>query len=93
MGAGGANHDPAFLARLGRVTAATEVSRLLGAQASQRRSAPAGGAVEGAIARVYATETLLRGSGALLDATGPAGLLPAGAPGAAADGELQHLYR
>jgi 3-oxocholest-4-en-26-oyl-CoA dehydrogenase alpha subunit len=89
----GADRDPAFLARLGRVAAATEVSRLLGAQASQRRSTPAGGAVEGAIAKVYATEALLRGSGALLDATGAAGLLPAGAPGAAADGELQHLYR
>jgi hypothetical protein len=89
----GADRDPAFLARLGRVTAATEASRLLGAQASQRRSSPAGGAVEGAIAKVYATEALLRGSGALLDATGAAGLLPPRAPGAAADGELQHLYR
>jgi 3-oxocholest-4-en-26-oyl-CoA dehydrogenase alpha subunit len=91
--ASGADRDPAFLARLGRVSAATEVSRLLGAQASQRRSSPSGGAVEGAIAKVYATESLLRGSGALLDATGAAGLLPPGAPGAAADGELQHLYR
>jgi hypothetical protein len=91
--ASGADRDPAFLARLGRVTAASEASRLLGAQASQRRTSPTGGAVEGAIAKVYATEALLRCSGALLDATGPAGLLPAGAPGAAADGELQHLYR
>jgi alkylation response protein AidB-like acyl-CoA dehydrogenase len=91
--ASGTDRDPAFLPRLGRVVAATEVSRLLGTQASQRRSAPAGGAVEGAIAKVYATEALLRGSSALLDATGAAGLLPADAPGAAADGELQHLYR
>lgn len=91
--ASGADRDPAFLAQVGRVSAATEVSRLLGVQASQRRSAPTGGAVEGAIAKVYATEALLRGSGALLDATGAAGLLPVGAPGSAADGELQHLYR
>ena len=91
--ASGTDHDPAFRARLGRVAAATEVSRLLGALASQRRSSPTGGAVEGAMAKVYATEALLRGSGALLDATGPSGLLPPGAPGAAAGGELQHLYR
>jgi alkylation response protein AidB-like acyl-CoA dehydrogenase len=89
----GADRDPAFLSRLGRAAAASEVSRLLGAQASQRRTSPTGGAVEGAIAKVYATEALLRHSGALLDATGLAGLLPAGATGAAADGELQHLYR
>ena len=75
------------------MAAAAEASRLLGARASQRRSAANGGAVEGAVAKVYATEALLRGSGALLDATGTAGLLPAGVPGAAADGELQHLYR
>jgi len=91
--ASGADRDPAFLARLGRVTAATEAARLLGARASQRRSAANGGAVEGAVAKVYATEALLRGSGTLLDTTGTAGLLPGGAPGAAADGELQHLYR
>lgn len=81
--------DPRLLRRLGRVVADTEVSRLLGARATWMRSTAMAGAVEGAMAKVYATEALLRGSGELLDATGASGLLGPGTPG----GELQHLYR
>lgn len=89
----GRTGDPRLLRRLGRVVAETEVSRLLGARATWMRSTAMAGAVEGAMAKVYATEALLRGSGELLDATGAAGLLGPDSPGAAAEGELQHLYR
>jgi alkylation response protein AidB-like acyl-CoA dehydrogenase len=91
--AAGRTGDPRLLRRLGRVVAAAEVSRLLGAQATWMRSTAMAGAVEGAMAKVYATEALLRGSGELLDATGADGLLGPDSPGAAAEGELQHLYR
>lgn len=89
----GRTGDPRLLRRLGQVVAATEVSRLLGAQATWMRSTAQAGAVEGAMAKVYATEALLRGSGELLEATGADGLLGPDSPGAAAEGELQHLYR
>jgi alkylation response protein AidB-like acyl-CoA dehydrogenase len=91
--AAGRTGDPRLLRRLGHVVAETEVSRLLGAQATWMRSTAQAGAVEGAMAKVYATEALLRGSGAILDATGADGLLGPDSPGAAAEGELQHLYR
>jgi alkylation response protein AidB-like acyl-CoA dehydrogenase len=77
--------DPGLRRRLGRVVATTEVSRLLGARATWSRSRARAGAVEGAMAKVYATEALVAGTGALLDATGPEGLVDGG--------ELQHLYR
>ncbi|SNS13589.1 acyl-CoA dehydrogenase family protein [Actinomadura mexicana] len=82
-----------FNARLGRAVASAEVARLLGLRASWSRSSAAAGAVEGTMAKVYGTEALLRESRALLDATGVQGLLNRGAAGAAAAGELQHLYR
>ncbi|TDB98185.1 acyl-CoA dehydrogenase family protein [Actinomadura sp. 7K534] len=82
-----------FHARLGRAAASAEVARLLGVQASWSRSSAAAGAVEGTMAKVYGTEALLRESRALLDATGVEGLPNRGAAGAAAAGELQHLYR
>lgn len=91
--AAGRTEDPRLQRRLGRVVAATAVSRLLGAHATWLRGTEQAGAVQGAMAKVYATEALLAGSGELLDATGVRGLLGRGAPGAPADGELQHLYR
>lgn len=85
--------DPRLLRRLGRVVAATAVARLLGAQATWLRGSEQAGAVEGAMAKVYATEALLAGSGELLDATGALGMLDRGASDAPSGGELQHLYR
>ncbi|TDC55273.1 acyl-CoA dehydrogenase [Actinomadura sp. KC345] len=82
-----------FHARLGRAVAAAEVARLLGVRASWSRSSAGAGAVEGTMAKVYGTEALLRESRSLLDATGVRGLPNRGAAGAAAGGELQHLYR
>lgn len=85
--------DARFQARLGRAVASAEVARLLGVQASWARASSRAGAVEGTMAKVYGTEALVRESRALLDATGVQGLRNRGAAGAAADGELQHLYR
>lgn len=87
----GRERDPRFLGRLGRAATAAEVARILGAQASWSRASARAGAVEGAIAKVYGTEALLRSSGDLLDATGAEGLRNRGTAGAA--GEIQHLYR
>ncbi|MFC0530026.1 acyl-CoA dehydrogenase family protein [Phytohabitans kaempferiae] len=91
--AAGRTDDPRLLRRLGQVVAATSVARLLGARATWLRSKAGAGAVEGAMAKVYATEELLRGSGDLLDATGADALLGPETPDAPAGGELQHLYR
>jgi 3-oxocholest-4-en-26-oyl-CoA dehydrogenase alpha subunit len=82
-----------FLVRIGRAVASAEVSRLLGLQASWSRAGAGAGAVEGAMAKVYGTEALIRESRALLDATGVQGVRNRGTAGAAAGGELQHLYR
>ncbi|MFB4295120.1 acyl-CoA dehydrogenase family protein [Actinomadura sp. NTSP31] len=82
-----------FLTRIGRAVASAEVSRLLGVQASWSRTGARAGAVEGAMAKVYGTEALIRESRALLDATGVQGVRNRGVAGAAAGGELQHLYR
>ncbi|MFB4308287.1 acyl-CoA dehydrogenase family protein [Actinomadura sp. GTD37] len=82
-----------FRGRLGRAVASAEVSRLLGVRASWSRGSAEAGAVEGAMAKVYGTEALLRESRSLLDATGVQGVRNRGTAGAAAGGELQHLYR
>jgi len=91
--AAGREGDPRLLRRLGRAVTATEVSRLLGSRATWLRTTERAGAVEGAMAKVYATEALVRWTGELLDATGERGLLNPGTRDAPAGGELQHLYR
>ncbi|SOD72120.1 alkylation response protein AidB-like acyl-CoA dehydrogenase [Jatrophihabitans sp. GAS493] len=79
--------------RLGRAIAEAEVSRLLGAQASAARSAGDGGYVQGAMAKVYATQSLQRTTSSLLDATGEAGMLNPGSAAAPGAGDIQLLYR
>ncbi|WP_029138651.1 acyl-CoA dehydrogenase family protein [Nakamurella lactea] len=81
------------LSRFGRLVADTEVSRLLGERASAARNDPGAGYVEGAMAKVFATEALIRDAGMMLAATGPAGARPPGDPAAPAGGEIQQIYR
>jgi alkylation response protein AidB-like acyl-CoA dehydrogenase len=91
--AAGKQEDPKFLVRLGRAVANAEVSRLLGEQSCWLRSSERAAPVEGAMSKIYATESFIRDSGALLDTAGVQGLLNPGHAGAPAGGELQQLYR
>jgi alkylation response protein AidB-like acyl-CoA dehydrogenase len=47
----------------------------------------------GAIARIYCSEALARGSSDLLELVGPAGLLPHGTDGVVEDGWAEYMYR
>jgi hypothetical protein len=89
----GRAEDPRLTRRLGRAAADAEVSRLLGARASWLRSSSRAGDLEGSMAKLYATESLVANAGELLDCAGAAGLLGPGRPGAAAHGHLEHTYR
>lgn len=85
--------DANFCRRLGRAVVAAEVSRLLGSLATWSRETPEAGSAEGSMAKVYASEALVRETGSLLNTTGPRGLVNLGGAGAAARGELQQTYR
>lgn len=85
--------EPRVARRLGWAHAEAEVSRLLGSNVAQQRRGADGGYVAGAMAKVYATEALQRAADALLNTTGPLGLWNLGEPAAAADGEIQQMYR
>jgi alkylation response protein AidB-like acyl-CoA dehydrogenase len=89
----GSAGDRRVLARLGRVAADYEVARLLGSRATWLRAADTAGDIEGAMAKLYATEALVRGSRELLGAAGAEGLQQPSAPRAPAGGELEHSYR
>jgi alkylation response protein AidB-like acyl-CoA dehydrogenase len=85
--------DERVLNRLGRVIADAEVARVLGSRASWMRDRQGAGYVEGAMAKVFATEALVRDSGAMLAAIGARGALGAGVANAPAGGEIQQVYR
>lgn len=85
--------DRRLMRRLGKVAVDAQVARLLGARAASLRSGHNAGAIEGNMAKVYATERLLAGAGQLLDAAGVLGQLPPGDPRAPAHGHIQHTYR
>jgi len=91
--ASGRESDPRLLRRLGEVATDYEVARLLGSRATWLRATASAGGIEGSMAKLYATESLLRGAGALLDAAGADGLRQTGDAAAAAGGEIEHAYR
>jgi alkylation response protein AidB-like acyl-CoA dehydrogenase len=80
----GREHDRNVLRRLGQVAADAEVARLLGTRATWLRAGERAGDIEGSMAKLYATEALLRGATELLAAAGPEGVL---------DGPLSRTYR
>jgi alkylation response protein AidB-like acyl-CoA dehydrogenase len=91
--ASGRAADPRLLRRLGQVAADYEVARVLGTRATWLRATDGAGGIEGSMAKLYATESLLRGAGALLDAAGADGLRQPPDAAAAAGGEIEHAYR
>jgi len=80
---------PHMLRRLGRAAAATEVSRLLGVRTTGLRARGRPANLEGSMAKLYGTETLLKHSSRLLDALGARGAARA----EALDREIEHVYR
>lgn len=84
--------DASMLARLGHLRADAEVARLLGHKATWLRAGEHAGDIEGSMAKIYATEALVRNSTAVLDAVGSAGVLRDGETGEAA-GHIEHTFR
>jgi alkylation response protein AidB-like acyl-CoA dehydrogenase len=80
------------LERIGRLAAEVNVARLLGLRATWLRDTESTGALEGAMAKVHATEALLAASGEVLEALGVDGAVaePALAP---LGGHVEHTYR
>ena len=85
--------EPGVLSRFGRLVVDTEVARILGQRASAARDDPGAGYVEGAVAKVFATEALIRDSGMMLAATGSVGARPPRDASAPAGGDIQQIYR
>ena len=87
-----ARQRPRNLERVGRLAAQVHVARLLGLRATWLRDTDNTGAIEGAMAKVHATEALLAASGDILDSLGVDGAVsdPAVAP---LTGRIEHMYR
>ncbi|SEB63210.1 acyl-CoA dehydrogenase family protein [Rhodococcus koreensis] len=80
---------PHMLRRLGRAATATEVSRLLGIRTTGLRAEGRPANLEGTMAKLYGTETLLKHSSQLLDSLGARGAARA----RDLDREIEHVYR
>ncbi len=79
--------------RLARVAVDIEVGRQLAYEMTvivARGELPI---VEGSVTKLFVTEGLVRAASSLLDVTGAAGVLAHGAPDAAADGWIEHMFR
>jgi alkylation response protein AidB-like acyl-CoA dehydrogenase len=87
----GLGEDPTMLERVGRLRADTEVARLLGSRATWLRASERAGDIEGTMAKLYATEALIRNSRQVLDAAGAAGLRARDASSWAV-AHLEHTY-
>jgi alkylation response protein AidB-like acyl-CoA dehydrogenase len=87
----GLAEDETMLARVGRLRADAEVARLLGTRATWLRATASAGDVEGTMAKLYATDALVRNSRETLDAAGAEGLRAHG-PTSWAAGHLEHAY-
>ena len=84
---------PATRARLVRAVADLEVARALAHRMTAVTATGTPGFVEGSMAKLFASEALVRAAADLLDASAPVGLLEHEAVGAAADGWIEHAYR
>jgi alkylation response protein AidB-like acyl-CoA dehydrogenase len=85
--------DPRIVAVLSDALLATTVGRLLGRQiraATERGEIPL---VQGSMAKLFASEELVRCSALLLEMLGSDGVLARGAPDAFNDGHLEHAFR
>ena len=85
--------DPGTRERLGRAATEYEVARLLSYRSmwlAEQRDLPD---VDAAEAKLFATESLQRTCGDLLDLLGPLGLYQFGEAGGPAHGELEHAFR
>jgi 3-oxocholest-4-en-26-oyl-CoA dehydrogenase alpha subunit len=87
----GLDQDATMLARVGRLRADAEVARLLGSRATWLRATDAAGDIEGTMAKLYATDALVRNSSETLDAAGAEGLRAGGVSSWAA-AHLEHAY-
>jgi alkylation response protein AidB-like acyl-CoA dehydrogenase len=87
----GLGEDETMLGRVGRLRADTEVARLLGSRATWLRATDNAGDIEGTMAKLYATDALVRNSSDTLDAAGAEGLRAHGAASWAA-AHLEHAY-
>jgi len=85
--------DPVLREALARCAVDNEVSSLLGYRAMWLFGQGKNAGVEGSMFKLFASESLIRSSSVLLDATGPLGVLHEGEQGALAHGEVEHLYR
>ena len=85
--------DPRTEPRLGRVVAETRMASMLSLASASASASGRPAIVEASMAKLYTSEALQRAAASLLDLLGPAGILPAGAPGAPAGGWIEHAYR
>jgi alkylation response protein AidB-like acyl-CoA dehydrogenase len=85
--------DPLVRNQLARIAIDNEVASLLTQRAAWIAASGGLPGLEGSMAKVFATESYQKASRWLLAASGPAGLLGRGQPGAAADGWIEYDAR
>jgi 3-oxocholest-4-en-26-oyl-CoA dehydrogenase alpha subunit len=85
--------DPAVQARLGRAAAENEVSILLARRCAWLHREGILPGVEGSMAKLFASEALLRQSADFVDMLGPDGIRGDGDPTAVAQGIAEYSYR
>jgi alkylation response protein AidB-like acyl-CoA dehydrogenase len=85
--------EPVVRERLVRTAIDNEVADLLGARAAWVTASGALPGLEGSEAKMFATEAFTRATSWFVDLLGPAGVLQHGAPGAPAEGFLEHAWR
>ncbi len=85
--------DPGVRARLGRAAAEVEVSRLLARRCAWMQAAGLLPGVEGAMAKLFASEAITRQAGDFVDLLGPDGIRSKGDPGAPAGGAAEYAFR
>jgi alkylation response protein AidB-like acyl-CoA dehydrogenase len=85
--------DPKNRERFARMAVDEEVSRLLGLRVRWMHSIGELPGIEGSMTKLFASESVQRHYGDLLDMLGSAGVLQPGAAGAPLDGELEAHFR
>jgi alkylation response protein AidB-like acyl-CoA dehydrogenase len=85
--------DAAVLARIGRLTAAAEISLLLGRRAAWVEETGGSPGVEGSMGKLYESEAVGTHAAAVADLLGPDGLRRSEDPRAPLDGFAEQLLR
>ena len=89
----GALERPAVRARLASAVVDYQVGRLFGGQLTAKVAQGELPYLEGSMAKLFASEALVRAASDFVDATGASGQLALGAPGAPGGGWIEHAHR